>query len=144
MEEKRQNVAQWLRKNSGTLLALAVALLTALVLNMGAVRAALDDDALRLRATLAGSDRIAYDDIQAARLVEDFDRGTRDSGVRTLRLEAGTYVNELGSYRLYAYAKVPLCIDVRANGRHVVFNAATDEQTRALYEQLTEKLPDVP
>ena len=90
------------------------------------------------------SDRIAYDDIRSAWLGEDFDRGVRDVGVRTLRLQAGTFMNDLGTYRLYAYTGVPVCIDVRTDKGHVVFNAASDGATRALYEQLTERLPDVP
>ncbi|MBR3504627.1 MAG: hypothetical protein IKO07_10375 [Clostridia bacterium] len=144
MEEKGQLIIKWLRKNSGTLLAAAVALLTVLVLNFGMVSVRLDEDALRVSAVFADSDSIAYDDIRAARLVEDFDRGMRDIGVRTLRLQAGTFINDLGTYRLYAYTGVPVCIDVRTDKGHVVFNAASDAATRALYEQLTEKLPDVP
>ena len=144
MNEKGQSIIRWLRKNSGTLLAAAVALLTVLALNFGAVGVRLDEDALQVSAAFAGSDRVAYDDIRAARLVEDFDRGMRDSGVRTLRLQAGTFVNDLGMYRLYAYTGVPVCIDVRTDRGHVVFNASSDAATRALYERLAEKLPDVP
>ena len=144
MEERGQSIIRWVRKNSGTLLAAAVALLTILVLNFGAVSVRLDEDALTVGAAFAGSDKIEYDDIRAARLVEDFDRGVRDSGVRTLRLQAGTLMNDLGLYRLYAYTGVPACIDVRTDKGHVVFNAATEAATRTLYEQLTEKLPDVP
>ena len=144
MEEKGQIILAWMRKNAGALLALAVALLVALALNMGAVSVRFEEDALLVSATFAGGDRIEYDDIRAARLAEDFDRGKRDSGVRTLRLEAGSYVNDLGLYRLYAYTAVPVCIDVRTNTRHVVFNAANERETRMLYDQLVERLPDVP
>ena len=145
MKGTRQNVMAWLWKNSGTLLALAVALLTAVALLMGGVSARLDEDALSLQATFAGGVRIDYDDIRAAQLMDGLDRGQRLSGVRSARILAGQYLNDsFGGYLLYVYANVPSCIDLRTDAGHVVFNAATDEQTRALYEQLLERLPDVP
>ena len=140
-----EKIAEWIRKNSGTLLAVGVALLTALVLFMGGVRVRLGSDALRVSATTAPSLTIDYDDIRAARLAENIDLGSRISGMRGERIMAGQYLNdEFGRYRLYAYARVPVYIDLTTEKGHVVFNAATEEQTRSLYDQLLEKLPDIP
>ena len=91
MKGTRQNVMAWLWKNSGTLLALAVALLTAVALLMGGVSARLDEDALSLQATFAGGVRIDYDDIRAAQLMDGLDRGQRLSGVRSARILAEQY-----------------------------------------------------
>ena len=145
MEQRGQDILKWLRKNSGTLLAAVVALLTAAVLLLGGVSAKLNDDALTVRASFTRGERVAYDDIRAARLLEDFDFGQRLGGVRTLRLQAGRYLNDaFGAYKLYAYSGVPVCIDIRTDEGHLVFNAPTERATRALYDELVERLPDVP
>ncbi len=145
MEEMLNRAAALFRKNSGTLLAAFAALLTALVLFSGSVRAVAGEDALRVSAPFAASLSVRYDEIRAARLVENVDPGRRISGMRGERVLAGRYMNgEFGGYALYAYARVPLMIDLVTSGGHVVLNQADEEATRALYEHLLENLPDIP
>lgn len=145
MEDVREKGVKLLRKNSGTLLAAAVALLTALVIFSGGVSASLGEDALRVSATFAAPFSVRYDEIRSARLIEDPDAGRRLSGMRGERIMAGRYLNgEFGSYTLYAYARVPLGIDLLTANGHVVINAANEEATRALYEELLDRLPDIP
>ena len=134
-----------IRKNSGTLLAAAVAALTALVLFAGGVSVRLGEKELRVSATFSTPFSVAYDDIRAARLVEDVDYGRRLSGLRGARIAAGEYLNDaFGGYTLYAYTGVPVCIDLATDKGHVVFNAADGEATQALYERLVSNLPDIP
>ena len=145
MSDMREKSAGFLKKNSGTLLAAAVALLTALALFAGGVRADVGEDALRVSAFLAAPISVRYDDIRAARLVEDFDAGQRLSGLRGARVLAGRYLNDdLGGYALYAYDGAPVCIDLSTGEGHVVVSLSNEEKTRALYEALLDKLPDIP
>ncbi len=145
MENLLEKAAALFRKNSGTLLAACAALFTALVLFSGGVRAVAGEDALKVSAPFAASVSVRYDDIRAARLVEDMDPGSRLSGMRGARVLAGRYLNdEFGGYALYAYAGVPLAIDLTTENGHVVFNQADEEKTRDLYERLLANLPDIP
>ena len=145
MENLRQKACSLLRKNSGTLLAACAALFTALVIFSGGVRASAGDDALRVSVPLVSGVTVRYDDIRAARLVENVDPGSRLSGMRGARVLAGRYLNgEFGGYALYAYADVPLAIDLLTEDGHVLLNQADEDATRALYEQLLVNLPDIP
>ena len=145
MEDMLKRAAALFRKNSGALQAAFAALLAALVLFSGGVRAVAGENSLRVSAPFVPAVSVRYDEIRAARLVEDVDPGRRLSGMRGARVLAGRYLNdEFGGYALYAYAGVPLAIDLLTADGHVVVNQADEEKTRALYEQLLANLPDIP
>ena len=61
--------------------------------------------------------------------------------MRSARLCAGSFLNdEFGSYTLYSYARVPVCIDVATKIGHIVFNAASEADTHALFDRLVARL----
>jgi len=145
MQNAAQRLWDLLRRNSGTLLAAAVAALTAAVLFAGSVSVSLGDDALRIDATFSAPVSIGYDDIRAARLLEEMDVGRRLNGMRGARLLAGQYQNgQFGGYTLYALADAPAYVDLVTDAGHVVFSAADEAATREIYERLLDRLPVIP
>ena len=145
MREALSGGLKLLRKNSGVLMVVGAAMLVALSLFAGGVSARLGDDALRLDASFASAISVDYDDIRAARLTGDVNPGQRLSGVRGERILAGRYLSgEVGGCDVYAYARVPLLIDLSMDEGHILFNASSEEATRALYDALLENLPDIP
>ena len=128
---------QLFRRNSGTFFVVLVALVIAAVLFVGGVSVRVGDADLRAGATLAGGRAISWGDVLSVSYIDNPDFGVRESGVLGWRVHAGTYISELwGAYQLYAYARVNACIDVETASGHVVFNAATVEETKRLYDQV--------
>ena len=145
MREALSGGMKFIREKPGIVMITAVALLTALSIFAGGVSARVDEDALRLDASFYPALSVGYDDIRAARLAEDLDPGQRLHGVGGARIKAGRYLSpEVGGCTLYAYARVPLLIDLTTDGGHILFNASSGDATRELYDELLNNLPDIP
>jgi|GEM_PF-648772 len=72
----------------------------------------------------------------------EFDRGSKESGFNSPRINSGKYHNEeFGDYTLATYAKVEVYIVVSYdNGHGIVFNINTAESTENLYNELMDML----
>lgn len=95
-----------------------------------------DGDSITITAPLFDH-TLRYDGIADVILDEDFDRGHRCIGYSGADIGSGTYENRsLGSYELAAYKNVAMCILVSFEGEVYAFNKSTEEETRAVYEEL--------
>ena len=128
------------RKSSGSLLAVGVVLLTAAILFLGGVSVKYDEKGLDVRAGFAYGTDISWDEIENVALLDAFDPGRRLYGYAGWRVSGGDFNNDdYGDYGFYAYTGVPLYIDVTAGGRHTVFNQVTKQETKALFDEISDR-----
>ena len=126
------------KRISGTIFVAGVAALILLTLFIGRVRVTLNDDGVTVAAPVFLTTTVAWDDISAVALLEDSEPGRREFGYKGFFVSAGDYTNSaFGAYRLFAYNRVPFLIDLTTGRGHVVFNASTEGETRALYEAIS-------
>jgi hypothetical protein len=114
------------------------------VLFMGDVDVDLREDSFRVDAPSAKK-TVEYSEIDLdpfgepmAELRYEFDRGSKESGFNSPKINSGKYHNnEFGDYVLATYAKVNAYIVVSYDdGHNIVFNTKTVESTENLYEEL--------
>lgn len=118
----------------------AALVLVSVLLFTGGITYDCSEDALRISATYDGGLSLAYEDMDSIMLRDDFVPGSRVWGFSSLRLSLGTFQNaECGNYTLYAYNACDSMIVIRSGERWLAINAATAEETQALYDELTEK-----
>lgn len=78
--------------------------------------------------------QIDCDKIENAEYRDTFDKGNRTNGLGSARLSLGNFRNdELGDYILYSYNKNDSCIVIRVDGKTLVVNGKTDDETKELY-----------
>jgi len=118
------------------------------VLFMGDVDVDVREDSFRVDAPSAKK-TVEYTEIDldpfGEPLIElrfEFDRGSKESGFNSPKINSGKYHNdEFGDYILATYAKVNAYIVVSYNGGHcIVFNGKTVENTEDLYDELMNML----
>lgn len=84
---------------------------------------------------------IAYEDVTAIELREDFDYGTLIDGVDEKKEKSGVWENEeLGQYRLCVNAGIPSCIILHTESGSLVINYESDRSTQSLYEAMLEQI----
>ncbi len=107
------------------------------LLCFGRVEALLKTDFFKVKATLGGSSTVSWDEILSVDYLTDFDIGSRQFGFGSFKIEAGTYENEaFGRYKLYSYKKTGSYVVIHYDDGHIVFNLATVEETRGMYDNL--------
>lgn len=105
----------------------------------GKVKATLTDSAITVKSTFVGGTIVPYDEITSLEYVRNFDIGTREVGMGTFKIQAGTYSNDFGKYELYSYSKVKAFIIVHHSDGVLVFNQSTVEATKDMYDHLFSK-----
>ena len=84
---------------------------------------------------------IDYADIDSIEFREQDDPGSRLWGFGSFRLLLGTFQNEeFGNYTRYSYVNPEGCIVLTVDGKTLVIADKDTESTRAIYEQLLEKI----
>ena len=123
--------------------AIAVILMfVAWMMTIGNISATLDDDSLSIDATLMHED-VDYGDITYVEIRTDMDYGDRIGGLGNSKVLTGNFRNdEFGKYRLAVWKDVNGCIVVHTTGKTVVFNLGSMDATRAIYEDLMERIDD--
>ena len=123
--------------------AIAVILMfVAWMMTIGNISATLDDDSLSIDATLMHED-VDYGDITYVEIRTDMDYGDRVGGLGNSKVLTGNFRNdEFGKYRLAVWKDVNGCIVVHTTGKTVVFNLESMDTTRAIYEDLLERIDD--
>ncbi len=106
----------------------------------GSVDVKLGEDAFVIEATFAGELEVAYGEVDAIEIREDFDVGAREMGFGSPRLSTGTFENEeFGRYTLYAYTNADFYVILR-NGDDVLVVGGSESDMRELYDRVTEKI----
>ena len=88
---------------------------------------------------------IAYRDIESIEYREqdpsDAVSGSRTNGMGNLRVAMGAFENAIyGDYTRYTYNDCDSCVILTVAGETVVLGGRDDAQTRAIYQELTERL----
>lgn len=109
--------------------------------NAGKVKAIIENDAITVKCTFAGSTTVPLNEITSIDYVKNFDIGKRKIGIGTIKMDAGTYKNdEFSVYKLYTYSKVDAYIIVHYDDKALVFNQSSIEATKDVYEQLRSRV----
>ena len=92
-------------------------------------------------ASRMGGIAVSYEEIDEIELREEQIPGTRTMGYGSMRLLLGAFQNqEFGNYTRYTYYNANPCIVITAGDRILVLSDESAEATRALYQQLLEKV----
>jgi len=84
---------------------------------------------------------VEYDAVDSVELCGDFKPGVRTFGFGSARLSLGSFKNEsFGAYTLYGYTGADSCVVLRAEGKTLAIAGRNAEQTKEIYEGLTEKI----
>jgi len=111
--------------------------LTAVLLFTGEVRVELKPDRMEIRGSYWADATVLYADVKSVRLVTDFSAGSRTNGFGGGRLSEGHFRSDLfGDYILYAYSACHTCVALETANGVVAVNAATENETRALYSSI--------
>lgn len=125
---------------SAIALVLALALVAG-VLITGRIDITCADDALVIDASFWEDLTIPYDEIDSVEYRETAVDGLREMGYGSPRLLLGLFRNdEFGSYTRYTYTGDGPCVILRSGDDVLVLGAKTAEETRALYEELAQKV----
>ena len=82
---------------------------------------------------------IDYREIQSITLIDNYNSGTKVSGVQNRRLYYGTFHNDVyGTYALCAVPSIPSAIEIRTKNGIILFNYESEKVTAALSTSLTE------
>lgn len=109
-------------------------------LTTGNVGVSVEDGAVNIKASYWTDEQVKLSDIQSVTYREDFRVGSRMGGLGSFRLQEGNFQNEeFGNYTLYAYTKCKSYVVLETEGRMIVLNAQTPEETKALGERIEEQ-----
>lgn len=124
------------------LVILAVALVgTPVLLFTGDIRYTVGENALQIEASYWPDAEIDYADVESIEYAEDIPAGSRTNGFGSPRLSLGTFQNTaFGSYTRYAYTGCDACVVMQVKGRTVVLSGSDEAATRALYDQLNDRI----
>lgn len=116
------------------LIALSVLMFT------GNVEYAVENNTLKIEADYWSDLEIDCSKIETAEYRDTFDFGVRANGLGSARLAMGNFQNEeFGDYTLYSYTKNKSCIVLRVDGKILVLNGKTADETKELYKLISEK-----
>ena len=124
------------------LVVLAVALVgTPVLLFTGDIRYTVGENALQIEASYWPDAEIDYADVESIEYAEGIPAGSRTNGFGSPRLSMGDFRNDaFGPYTRYAYTGCSSCVVLRVQGRTVVLSGADEGATRALYDQLNDRI----
>jgi uncharacterized membrane protein len=88
----------------------------------------------------AGSVTVEYADIESVEYLETGMKSQRVMGFGDYPLQMGTFRNgELGSHSRYTYTACEAVVVVKYDGKYLVINGKTAEETKAIYDTLNTK-----
>ena len=112
-----------------------------LLLFTGSIKVTCGETALTIEASYWEDLSVSYSGIDTIEYRGDFDAGVRTNGFGSPKLSMGTFRNDaFGFYTLYAYTDAKEYIVLTAGEKTLVIGMRQAEQTRELYETLTEKV----
>lgn len=133
---KHAKVGKWI-----TIIVVPILLvLFAVLMFCGSVDVKLGEESFVIDATFAGDLEVAYGEVDAIEIRDDFDVGVRIMGFGSPRLSTGTFENEeFGRYTLYAYTKSEFYV-IMKNGDDVLVVGGSEEDMRELYDRVSAEI----
>jgi len=113
----------------------------AVLMFTGNVEVTLTEDALTVDSIYAQPLTVDLDAIDSVEYREYCDPGSRTMGFGSAKLSLGTFQNEeFGLYTRYSYNATDDCIVITSQGKTLVFNGKSEEQTKDIYASLEKAL----
>lgn len=130
-----------LPKTVSIIVILLIAVLLLVVMFTGKLEVEMRDDALAIDASFWKYVEISYEDIDAAELRDDCGSAQKVNGFNSARLHLGAFKSdELGLHTRYMYTKADTYLVLTVGERYVVIAMETEEETREIYEIVSEKI----
>lgn len=124
-----------------TVVGIFILVLAFLFITTGDFEVRPEDNALHIEALYWENATVPYTEIDHIEYREQDDPGSRTYGFGSLKLLLGKFQNsEFGSYTRYSYTSCDSCIVITVNDNILVVNAADEEKTKVLYEELVKKM----
>lgn len=119
---------------------LVVCVVLFIVTFTGSVEATLTDTTLEIKATYWEDLSVNFADIGSIEYRENGVDGMRINGYGSPNMQLGWFTNEeFGNYTSYTLGE-DACIVIKANKEYLVVGLETDEQTRALYDGIMQRV----
>lgn len=100
----------------------------------GDVEYVVNDNTFKIEPDYWSDLQIDCDKIENAEYRDTFDKGVRTNGLGSARLSLGNFRNdEFGDYTLYSYNQNDSCVVMRVDGKTLVVNGKTADETKELY-----------
>ena len=114
-----------------------------MLLFTGNFEVVVSEDSLQIEASCWNDAEVLLADIDRVEYVETSPgfSGTRDMGFGTPRITMGDCSNgKYGKFTAYIYEKCDTYVEIYVGDKLLVVNRETEEETKALYEELSEKI----
>lgn len=117
-----------------------VLVLVAVLMFTGDVKVTYEETSFTVDCSFWSALTVDYDTVESVEYREGVEKGHRVNGVGSARLQAGMFENEeFGSYTLYSYTGCKAAVVIRTKEAVLVIGGKDARETRAIYEQLTER-----
>jgi len=138
---KEERKVMWALAGVVSFTTAVILVLVFLFIGSGSVSAELTDEKLNVEAPMV-HEYISYGSIETADLREGLDLGDRTMGFAGTKILSGSFSNgEFGDYTLACYKENKTYIVVkRTDGKPLVFNLASKEETAAFHHEMSEKI----
>lgn len=119
----------------------AILIFVAVIMFTGDIHFSFEADRFTVNADYHSDLTLSYSAIDSISFRENDDRGTRAFGWGSPRLLLGAFENEeFGIYTRYSYTGCDSCVVVKSGGKVLVLSGRDEDETRALFEELTARL----
>ena len=120
---------------------IVLAVVLPVIMFTGNINIVIGEDTLDIQADYYNDISISYESIDAVEFREVTADGLRASGFGSMKLLLGKFKNdEFGYYTRYTYADYTGCVVITSGEEKLVIAGKTLVETRAIYEDLTEKI----
>lgn len=142
-EDMKQTKEDKVTKITYTVVGIILAVTVIMLLVYGNFDVVMGEESIQIEASGWGDAEVFFAEIDRVEYVEvatDFTK-TRDNGFGTPRITMGDCSNrELGKFTAYVYSKCDAHMLIYVGDKIMVLNRETEEETKALYEELKAKV----
>ena len=120
---------------------IVIVALAAIFLVSGKFEVMFDETSFTIEAAYWDDATVNYEDIEEIEYREQIDRGSRTFGYGTPWLVIGQCENsEIGKYTGYMHTSCDDYVVIKVDGKLLVVNGKDEEDTKAIYEELLDKM----
>lgn len=126
----------------GSLVIVALILIgVAVLMFTGDIEYIFNEDSFTAKASYWSDLTVEYAAVESIEYLESHSSGLRQNGYGSARLGMGIFKSDaLGAYTRYCYNKCPAAVLLSVEGKTLLINCETEQDTAGLYEKLLEKL----